>query len=499
MTKVRQVVSRRDVLATIAVSGAVAPPSAAALAAEAVQDAAVRRPADVPGLSDYGPLGSGDDTAVFASALADAARNNTSGLWIPPGIYRVSSTLVVGVDRFCLEGQGATISSAMGANAPLIKIGGNDVSVIGLKTLLTASRTAAHHYRVSGRNCHLHLCSLEYRTDQNTPSMYVRGGDGFKMTCCRKSGSNAFLFLEASDVLIADNEIYGTAGGDDAIAIKAIDGPVENIRVIGNHVHRHANIVAIGSNVGARGADDGAYSHSVRNVSVVGNTAAMCSALINIKPGALTDTDYRNGLVEGVEISSNLLADPNGAAFKTGIRIRAGHGAIVRQIHGSDNVIVARAGSGSSSGRNIGALYVQASGGGATGTIEDIDVGVSYYDPFGGAPSETAGVPGHPVESFVYIDPANLNLGNVNLRIQGNGCSASGINVLSGADGKVTVEKLKLAKCNASGKSATQGGFRTASRIVVMTDNVAIETLNGKPKVEVAGGSFVKNRNPLLA
>lgn len=472
--------SRRELLERMAVVGVVGV-APAQLAAAAAQPA-------MPSLADYGPVDVDDHTALFAAALAHAAHIRAPGLRVPTGTYRVSSTLVLDRDNWELIGAGATIASAMTPTQPLILVRGRNVSVTGLRTVLTAPATTSHHYRVTGRNCRVDRCTMEYSSPQNAPAFYVRGGDGFQLTNSIKRGSNAFLgFLEASNVLIASNRIYGVSGGDDAIALKAINQSCENIRIVDNYVERHASIVSFGSQIGMRSKDDPSHSRGVRGVVVERNIAEKCGRLAYIKPGALR-ADYRDGLVEDVEFTGNRLNDADGVAFEVGFDVRAGHGAIVRNIRGNDNVIRARAAGDSSTGRKIGALLVQAAGGGPAGMIDDIDIGIRYDDPYRGEAWGSPGTTGYPVENIVRIDPKSLRLGTITLRVEGNGCSESGAVVLPGATAKIIIEKLRLAHYNRR-NLRSHGGLRTASSILIATDDVILNG-NGRAMIAERGGYF---------
>jgi hypothetical protein len=203
------------------------------------------------------------------------------------------------------------------------------------------------------------------------------------------------------------------------------------------------------------------------------------------KPGALRQ-DYRDGLVENVVLTNNVLTDETGIKFRTGFDIRAGHGAVVRGIRGSNNSIRARANGDSSKGRMVGALAIGTSGGGSTSTIEDVDLEISFEDPRNGAAHGPASA-GYPVENIVRIDPRGLKLGKINLRIEGNGCSESGVLILPGGDGKVTFEKLRLSHYN-SRNGRRNGGIRTGS-LVTLTDDVSMSG-NGRARIADAGGSF---------
>ena len=105
------------------------------------------------------------------------------------------------------------------------------------------------------------------------------------------------------------------AGGDDAIAIKAISGSASNIRIIGNSFENLAYFCSIGSEIGMLEADDPSRSRGVYNVVVAGNCGIACSGLLFVKPGAISNYDFRDGTVEGVVVSDNVLRDITGAKF----------------------------------------------------------------------------------------------------------------------------------------------------------------------------------------
>lgn len=50
-------------------------------------------------------------------------------------------------------------------------------------------------------------------------------------------------------------------------------------------------------------------------------------------------------------------------------------------------------------------------------------------------------------------------------------------------------------KCEVTG---TQGRFRSASAVTVVSDNISVSTVAGDVKVADTGGSFTPKKNPLL-
>lgn len=461
-------------------------------------NALVNRALEMPSLSDY----SGEtDTAKLEAAIADAASNNTTALFIPPGSYTITTQIEADVDNLNFFGGGATLNYTGSAGTSLFYIPtAEGVKFHGLTTVIP-SGTAAQHFNIYGANCSLLDCVMEHSTATDTIGVYVRdSAPGFRMLDCRMEGMNEKVNIFCGNALFDNNDFIGSAslGGDDCIAIKAIEDTVENIRVTNNRVSYHASVVGFGSQIGKQGADDSDYTGRVRCVLIGNNTANNCASLVYIKPGAVA-VDYRNGLVEAVRIRDNTLYDPEGVAFQMGLRITAGRGAWVRDIKGDGNVIVARASGTVSTGHKC-VMDIFGINSGAAPIIEDIDVGFSFNDPYDGAANGTAGVPAHPVVNFVNVENANTNgitLDRINLRLDANGCSQSGVIVGSGFDGAVTVEKLHMTNANAS-SHASHGGFKTASAITVMTDNITIDA-NVADKVTDSGGSFAANTNPLLA
>ena len=460
------------------------------------------RLAEMPSLSDYGTVEQGGDvTDALDAAIADAISNNTSHLRIPTGTYTVSGSVVVDADNLEIHGHGATIQSAMTANSPLMNLSGDGIKVIGLRTELTDSSTTAHHYKVNGARCSVLFCDMEYTGGSvNTPGFYPVG-DNLILAYCTMRGNNAFCGTsKGSDHLFAFNDIECVSGGDDAFALKAIEGNSENIRIIGNRVKGFSCLLSIGSQIGA--TTDVASDRTVRNITCVGNVLEECGGLLNIRPGGTSGTNYYNGTVEDIVFSDNVLLDPNAVKYDIGFDIKPGRGATIRRVRGNNNIIQARVTATASGFKTP--LTIRHSGSGGACTIEDFDVEVIYVDPLEGVVANgTTGAGatstnGQQSTNLVYIDPADLTLSNINIRFEGNGCRSSGVYVLSGGDGAVFVEKLKIKNWNVV-NGASNAGFRTASAITVMTDNILITDGTGSEKVADTGGSFTANTNVLLA
>jgi hypothetical protein len=443
----------------------------------------------------FGAVGDGisDDTAAIQAALTHFETAGPGVLRLGSGTFEVTGTLLNFSSELTIDARGATVEASATSSGPILFIGGTGVRILGgtWKVAYPGSR----QIDVEGLSCHLDKCLILHDPPANTVQMYVRyGANGFKMTNCRMAGANEAIFVEASDVLIMGNdfESWGKAGGDDCIAIKAIQGITENIRIIGNKCRYHANIAGIGSALGTLGADDPSFSRRVRGVAIIGNTLEACANLVLIKPGAEAK-DYRNGVVEAVRISDNSLYDPAGEVFERGIAIMASRGAIVRDIKGRGNTIVARASETSSTGHKMG-MEILAPNAGAAPRFEDIDVGFTFNDPYDGAPQGTAGVPGYPIASIVNIEDDNENgstLRDIRINVVGNGCAAAGIRVYSGLDDCVTIDKAVLSNVNTAGAEA---GIHSDSRIAIANSNqVSIEVASGNPYSLGTSGEIVAN------
>jgi hypothetical protein len=423
----------------------------------------------------FGAAGDGlaDDTGAIQAALTHFETAGAGVLRLGSGTFSITGTLLNFASDLTIDAQGATVVASDGTSNPMLFIGGNGVRV--LAGTWKVPHLGSRQIDVEGQNCHLDKCAIRHEPDADTVQMYVRyGANGFRMTNCRFSGANEAIFVEASGVFIMGNEFLGaeTIGGDDCIGIKAIRGITENIRIVGNYMRRHAAMVSFGSSIGTVGADDPAYSHRVRNVTIVGNTGERCSYGLYIKPGAVA-ADYRNGVVEGVTFSDNVLYDSKGEVFERGIAITAGRGAIVRDIRGDNNIVVARSSGTGSTGAKL-AFHIFG-GFDEPATFENIDVELCYRDPYGGVASGGE-APGYPIANIVCIQPNGSILRDINIRVDGSGCAGAGIYIYPGADDQVAIGRANLDKINVA--ATADGGITTSSKIRV-SDDISIKMAVG--------------------
>ena len=418
----------------------------------------------------------------FANAVAAlAAQQGPRRLFLPPLEFRIDTTLKLEVNDLVIDARGARIVSALSRGDPIIYIppNGDRITINGLHTVSTGG-ALPHHYTIYGAHCRMAGVTMQNSPDVNGQQLYVRfGADGFQLTNSRMTGNNAAIFIEASDFLIQGNSFVGSDryGGDDCVAIKAIAGAVRNGRIVNNHVYRYANIVGIGSEIGKLGAADPKHSRRVSNITITGNRAEKCSYGLLIKPGAMR-ADYRDGLVENVTYSDNILLDPTGNSFQRGIAITAARGAVVRNIRGSNNVIVARAYDDTATGHKV-AFDLFFTRDGAPPTFDTINVGFSFRDPHGGVAFGTPGTSGHPVTHIVNIEPNGAAMCNIELRVEGDGSAGSGILVHSGAGDAVTVSHARLKNINAAARPAAGIEVRNGSTVRV-ADDVSIESASGR-------------------
>jgi hypothetical protein len=459
----------------------------------------VRRYSGAVEIGWFGAAGDGitDDSAAFQAALTRIENSGGGEIKLSARTYVVSGTLLSFGSNLTIDARGATIQSADELATPMLFIGGDRTRVCGGTWKLTGGFDGVRPFDIEGRDCELDGAFLVKEPEAGGYHAYIRpSADGFTMVNCRTEGSNGFQ-LEASNSAFLRNRFKARpAGGDDAIAIKAADKVTQNIRILGNSFENHAYFCSIGSQIGAYAADDPTYSNGVFNVVIEGNTGTACTGILYIKPGAIsgapgTGYDYRDGTVRQVVCSNNGLRDESGAKFCRSIALTPSRGGRIIDVKGSGNIVEAR--TNGSSGNLIGALDCfiirNSTDGSAPAVIEDVDVEITYRDPFDGAPND-ATAPGYPVEHFANFELADTSYGsmrNISLDVSGNGCTFSGIFVGNNLDDSVTIRRARLTNANVSA-SSIYGGIQTRSRILVGPD-VTIHVAGGYPYTLVAGTS----------
>lgn len=422
-----------------------------------------------------------DLNSYFRNALrAVAGHSGPRRLHLPALQFRIDTTLRVEVSDLIIDAPGAKIVSALSASDPIIYItpAGDRVTINGLHTVSTGG-ALPHHYTVYGAGCRMVGVTIEDMPDANGQQLYVRfGANGFRFINSRMTGNNAAIYIEASDFLIQGNRFMGSDrfNGDDCVAIKAAAGAVSNGTIADNYVRRYANIVGIGSEIGTLRAADPTYSKRVSNIAITGNRAEKCAYGLLVKPGAM-EADYRDGLVENVTYSNNSLHDPAGDSFQRGIAITAARGAIVRNVTGSNNLIVARASGDSRTGHKT-AFDLFYTGSGAAPTFDTVSVGFTFRDPYAGGAFGTPGTSGYPVRHIVNIEPDGAAIRRIDVRAEGDGCAGSGIVVHEGAGESVTVSHARLKNINANGGPGAGIEVKTGSTVRV-SDDVSVEMVAG--------------------
>lgn len=429
----------------------------------------------------------------MANAVAALSAISTrKRLLIPALTYKINTQLNIDVDDLVIDAQGATFSYPGTAGIGLIHLEGNNIRVNGLH--FYQEQDAPFHpwaFNVEGQDCHLDECFVEKFEGAGGYQFYIRpGADGFRCTNCRTKGGNG-VFVGASNASFINNKFIASAtGGDDGVAIHSGSGDsIENVRVIGNYFENHTDFVAIGTAIGTPGADDPDHTNGVRGVVVMGNEGKNCNMILYIKPGSET-ADYRDGYVEDVTCSNNVLQDLTGAKLGRGVGIQASRGQWVKGVRGDKNFITGRVNNTESNGHKKGLdIFTFMSATGGAPLVSDIDVEIIYNDPYDGAAFGTAGVAGYPMVNFVNIedDAGSSIAAPINIRVRGNGCSESGVKVSSGLDSVVSIEKAILDNV-ATGGGVNQAGVR-ADSVVRITGEVRMGTIGGTGKAFHTVGS----------
>ena len=443
----------------------------------------------------FGAKGDGitEDKPAIQAAVDYAGTTGGGVVRLGHGTFLVSDVILFLAPDVTLDARGATVTSAMDYTNALIYLNGKGCRVLGGTWMLTSGNASPYFLEIDGIDGEIDGARFVKQPEAGGTHGYLRvETDGFVMRNCRTEGSNG-IQCEGSNCAFLSNRFVGRAiGGDDAIAIKAISGSASNIRIVGNNFENLAYFCSIGSEIGVRDVDDPSHSRGVYNVLVASNCGEACSGLLFVKPGAISNYDYRDGTVEGIVLSDNILRDQSGAKFTRGVAITAARGARVRNITGKNNVIVAR--THDDGGRHVGALDIYVPDTSAMSTagppaISDIDIGIEFSDPYDGAPAGAAGTAGLPTSNIVAVElqtPGFGTVSNVAIDVKGNGCSQSGINILAGLDDAVFIRRAILTNVAADG-SAALGAIQYRSRIKV----------GANVSMKVASGSLAKAYRPV--
>ena len=419
-----------------------------------------------------------DNSAAIQAAI-NAVERQGGGTVIVPGRYRCGNIVI--------SGKGVRIQGVNGSLVDgrlTIQTRASNIEILDLGIVDTRGDQRTYLLDIGASACLFRNVQLVKDPPAGGYQMYVRQtAERCTFQGLRLKGSNGILvagkhhLFENFDL---EARMLKGVGGDDAFAIKGLEGATEDIVIRNGSVRGYAAIVSIGSEVGTqkpRGTPG-----SVRNVLVQDVTGEKCTSLAFIKPGALK-TSWRNGLVEGVRLQGLTLNDPAGEYFRSGIMIWAGAGAQVRDI-------TARAISISARARDRGiaptaAIQVMLRNTGAPARIEDIDLQLSFADPYSGAPHSSA-APGFPIEYIAQIERGNGagSMSGITLDVEGRGSARGGIYVGPGLDGAVRVARAILKRVATDPPSSRGGGgIWSDSRIslgAVDIDSVRLPKFGGR-------------------
>lgn len=310
---------------------------------------------------------------------------------------------------------------------------------------------------------------------------YIRGTSSYgKMVACTSQGSNG-VYITGHDHVFSGNNIVGKF--DDAYVIGSDDGLfgsfTYNITITGGSVKNNFAICSIGTGVGTIGVDSTVGTRGVRNVSVTGVVAEGCNSILYIKPGLTFD--YRNGLVEEVNVSNCTLIDQTGEGCQIPFLIRAAKGALVRNIR--INNCSARVRCNSTASERAGFLVSVKNEGTQAATIRDIFIdNVSIIDLYEGQ-DNSGSYPGYPIDFGIKVENELTGFGAIdNIRATNlfvNGCNRFGVYVGDGLDGCLSVKRSQFKNISRP-VSALVSGVWCTSDDIEFHDNT-FEAISNEP------------------
>lgn len=443
--------------------------------------AMLRSPFDrmVVSVQDFGAQSGAADSTQAIQAAIQAVESKGGGTVLIPGRYRCG-TIAIRRGNVRLQGQQGWLVDARLAIYPQA----SNVEVDDLGIVDTRGDNRTYLADISGSNCRFRNFQLVKHPPAGGYQMYLRQtARGCTFTGLKLRGSNGIMVAGSNhlfDGFDLESTMARTFGGDDAFALKAIEGISENITIRNGSVRGYAAMVSLGSEIGTRGGHHGAGV--LRNVLVENVTGDRCTSVAFLKPGAL-DYDYRHGLVEGVTLRNLVLSDPTGEYFRSGLFIAAGRGAVIRGVDARGIKIVARAKDQgiAPTAAVLMALIDKV----APAAIEDVRIQLVFTDPYSGAP-HGASTPGFPVAHVVEIEklnPASGRMSGIVLDVEGRGAAVGGIHVGPGLDGAISVERAVLARVATNPRSSRGAGIWSDSRLnlgAVSVDSVKLPKYGGK-------------------
>jgi hypothetical protein len=412
-----------------------------------------------------------DATQAIQEAIAAVERNG-GGTVVIPGRYRCGN-IIISRRGVRLEGRGGVLVNGRLSIASTAE----RIEIAELSLLDTTGDRQTYLVDISGRDCRFRNVELTKRPSAGGYHMYLRQTSaGCSFDGLRLHGSNGIMVAGTNhrfENFEFESAAVETGGGDDAFAVKGLEAATEDIVIRNGVVRGYTAVISFGSEVGRQHPSRGAGV--IRRVTVDNVNAERCGGLAFFKPGAL-DYDWRDGVVEAIRLHSLTLRDPSGAQFRSGIRMIAARGAIIRDVRASAIRIVARA-------RDRGvaptaAVDITLLDRGAAARIQDVRIQLAFSDPFGGARHSKL-APGYPVDQIVRIEKVVAERGSmagITLDVEGLGASFAGIYIGGGLDGAVNVKRAVLRRV-ATDPPATHGGGGIWSDSLVETGALSIESM----------------------
>lgn len=424
-----------------------------------------------------------DNTQAIQRAI-DHVRSRGGGVVLIPATYECC-VLVIS-DGVTIRGQGGWLVNGR----IVIPEGRQGCRIEDLGIIDRRGDSSSYALDIAGRNCTFTNVSLIKDPIAGGYQMYLRQpSTDCRFTGLRLKGSNGIM-VAGRNHLFERFELESTmsdrVGGDDAFAIKALGGPTENIAIRNGIVRGFFAITSFGSEIGTSGRSSN-YQAPARNISVSDVIADRCGSLAFFKPGALI-YDWRNGLVENVLLERLRLTDERGERFTSGVRMIAGRGAVIRNVVGRQLDVRARA-------KNQGVQPTAAIDlsilEGADARFEDIDLQLSFTDPYDGA-DHRPDAPGYPVDHIARIETSNARRGTmrgISLDVAGRGSRFGGIYIGAGLDDAVTLRRAQLARVGLH-PPASMGGGGIWSDSRVQLGDVSVDS----PVLPRFGGRALGNR-----
>jgi hypothetical protein len=410
-----------------------------------------------------------DQTARIQAAI-DAVERQGGGTVVIRGSYRCGNLRLSGHNVRLLGDKGRLINGRV-----TVLPGASRIEVADLTILNTTQDPRSFSLDVAGQNCRFSNVQLIKQPATGGYQMYVRpAAVNCRFDGLRLSGSNG-VFLAGTGHSFQNFDFRSTlkqgVGGDDAFAIKAPGTTTRDITIRRGTVRGFAAIVSFGSEIGTNTSDG--HAGVVRNVIVEDVFADCCTDVVFFKPGALI-YDWHAGLIENISIRNLMLQDATGRRFRSGIRMMAGRGANIRNVKISSIHIVARAkdaGVAPTAAVDITLLDL-----GAPAAMSNIDLEVSFTDPYSGEPHSSK-APGYPVDHIVRVEKSNPLIGNLSdivLKVDAVGSSFGGIVIGAGLDGAITVARAAMRRIATAPRSALgSAGIWSDSTIALGTISVS--------------------------